>query len=237
MLLAPKPGARKKSILAELVRVRVQQMLAGEWDDHYRAAAPSAPVWLARASEERIVSDVSSLVKKGQLGKAIQRLDPGVLAPLEPETLEALEALHPSGDGLPAPVRVAPLVLEEAAVEAECRQMPVASGLGCSQLQFEHLSAIFGAGDGVPAIQYASHFGAPPGDGAASSVAQVGVGVQGGAEVCVHMVQALLGAMPSWCALKLDYKNAFNSVHRQAIHRAVYTIAYVRGLPRVAGHY
>ncbi|KAK3286039.1 hypothetical protein CYMTET_6385 [Cymbomonas tetramitiformis] len=238
-----KCGARKKSILAELVRVRVQQMLAGEWDDHYRAAAPSAPVWLARASEERIVSDVSSLVKKGQLGKAIQRLDPGVLAPLEPETLEALEALHPSGDGLPAPVRVAPLVLEEAAVEAECRQMPVASGLGCSQLQFEHLSAIFGAGDGVPAIQYAceqdrvqqAHFGAPPGDGAASSAAQVEVEVQGGAEVCVHMVQALLGAMPSWCALKLDYKNAFNSVHRQAIHRAVYTIAYaiLRAYPEV----
>ncbi|KAK3267241.1 hypothetical protein CYMTET_24196 [Cymbomonas tetramitiformis] len=81
--------------------------------------------------------------------------DPGVLAPLEPETLEALEALHPSGDGLPAPVRAAPLVLEEAAVETECRQMPVASGPGCSQLRFEHLSAIFGAGDGVPAIQHA----------------------------------------------------------------------------------
>ncbi|KAK3241601.1 hypothetical protein CYMTET_48647 [Cymbomonas tetramitiformis] len=71
-------------------------------------------------------------------------------------------------------------------------------------------------------MRFAAHFGAPPGDGAASSAAQVGVGVQGGAEVCMHTVQALLGAMPSWCALHLDCKNAFNSVHRRAIHRAVY---------------
>ncbi|KAK3282615.1 hypothetical protein CYMTET_9661 [Cymbomonas tetramitiformis] len=136
-LLAPQPRARKKSIPVELVRVRVQQMLAGEWEGLYRAVVPSAPVWPARASDERIVSDVISLVKEGQLGKAMRRLDPGVLAPLKPETLEALEALHPGGDGLPAPVRVALLVLEEAAVEAECRQVPSASWLCSSSLQVE----------------------------------------------------------------------------------------------------
>ncbi|KAK3267193.1 hypothetical protein CYMTET_24238 [Cymbomonas tetramitiformis] len=190
---APQPRARKKSIPAELVRVRVQQMLAGEWEGLYRAAVPSALVWPARASEERI-----------------------------PETLEALEALHPGGDGLPAPVRAALLVLEEAAVEAECRQMPIASNkvpaeilpwlMGVQQV------AVLKLGRGVRPIacgevlrrltgkvvcrqmrmRFVAHFGAPPGDGAASSVAQVGVGVQGGAEVCVHTVQALLGEVPSW---------------------------------------
>ncbi|KAK3269467.1 hypothetical protein CYMTET_22094 [Cymbomonas tetramitiformis] len=77
MLMVPPPGARKKSIPAELV---------------------------ARASEEQVMSDVISLVKEGQLGKAVRRLDPGVLAPLTPETLEALQALHPVGDGLLASV-------------------------------------------------------------------------------------------------------------------------------------
>ncbi|KAK3241326.1 hypothetical protein CYMTET_48893 [Cymbomonas tetramitiformis] len=225
-------------------------------------------------------AEAMSLVKEGQLAKAIGRLDPGVLAPLQPETLEALAELHTAGDGLPAQVQAAPLVLEEAAVEAECRRLPVASGPGCSQLRFEHLGAIFGAGDGVHAIKhaceqlvsnrvpsgilpwlmgarlvallkpgggvrpiacgetlrrltgkvvcrqmrmrFASQFGAPPEGGASSSAAQVGVGVPGGAEVCVHTVQALLGSMPTWCALQLDCKNAFNTVHRRAIFQAVY---------------
>ncbi|KAK3257305.1 hypothetical protein CYMTET_33602 [Cymbomonas tetramitiformis] len=130
-------------------------MVAGEWEALFSAAVPSAPVWPARASEERVMSDVISLVKEGQLGKAIRRLDPGVLAPLTPETIEALQVLHPVGDGLPASVQAAPLVLEETAVEAECRRMPVASGPGCSQLRFEHLDAVFGAGDGVSAIHHA----------------------------------------------------------------------------------
>ncbi|KAK3271241.1 hypothetical protein CYMTET_20400 [Cymbomonas tetramitiformis] len=210
MLLVPPPGARKKSIPAELVRGRVARLVAGEWEALYSAAIPSAPVWPARASEERVMSDVISLVKEVQLGKAVRRFDSGVLAPLTPETLEALQALHPVGEGLPASVQAALLVLEEAAVEAECRQMPVALGPGCSQLRFEHLDAVFGAGDGVPAIQhaceqivssripagvqpwimgarqmktrFAAHFGAPPEASAVSSAAQVGVGVRGGAE-------------------------------------------------------
>eukprot|EP00854_Cymbomonas_tetramitiformis_P034093 gene34093-biopygen11784 len=40
-------------------------------------------------------------------------------------------------------------------VEAECWWMPVASGPGCPQLRFEHLDAVYGAGDGVAAIQHA----------------------------------------------------------------------------------
>ncbi|KAK3234116.1 hypothetical protein CYMTET_55605 [Cymbomonas tetramitiformis] len=102
------------------------------------------------------MSHVMSLVKEGKLGKAIRRLDPGVLTPLTPWTLEALQALHPVGDGLPASVQAAPLILETA-IEAECRWVPVASGPGCSQLRIEHLNDFFGAGmaDGMLAIQYA----------------------------------------------------------------------------------
>ncbi|KAK3250748.1 hypothetical protein CYMTET_39887 [Cymbomonas tetramitiformis] len=71
-------------------------------------------------------------------------------------------------------------------------------------------------------MRFAEHFGGPPEEGAASSAAQVGVWVQGGAEVCVHTVQALLGAVPSWCALQLDCKNAFNTIHRRSLYRAVF---------------
>ncbi|KAK3235365.1 hypothetical protein CYMTET_54431 [Cymbomonas tetramitiformis] len=155
---------------------RVARMLASEWEALYWAAATSVPVWPARTSEERVLRNVISLVKKGQLGKTIRPLDPGVFAPLAPETLEALQALHPAVDGLPASVQAASLVLQETAVEAECWQMPL----------------------GV-------------------------IEVQGGADVCLRIVQALFGTVPLWCALQLDCKTAFNTVHRRAIHRAVYT--------------
>ncbi|KAK3237270.1 hypothetical protein CYMTET_52637 [Cymbomonas tetramitiformis] len=163
-----------------------------------------------------------------------------------------VRVLHPVGDGLPASVQAAPLVLEETAVEAECRRMPVASGPGCSQLRFEHLDAVFGAGDGVPAIQHACEqivsnripaevqpwiMGArlvallKPGGGVRPiACGEVGVGVHGGAEVCVHSMQALLGAFPTWCALQLDCKNAFNTpVLRELLraHPEVYIIAYL----------
>ncbi|KAK3254270.1 hypothetical protein CYMTET_36512 [Cymbomonas tetramitiformis] len=127
----------------------------GDWEELYRVSVPSAPAWPARASEERTFADVVSLVKEGQLSKAIRRLDPGALAPLVQETLEALKDLHPAGDGLPGRVQAAPLELEDAAVEAECRRLPVASGPGCSQLRFEHIGVIFGGGDGLPAIKHA----------------------------------------------------------------------------------
>ncbi|KAK3236654.1 hypothetical protein CYMTET_53215, partial [Cymbomonas tetramitiformis] len=263
----------------EVVRERVRRFLAGDWEELYRVSVPSAPAWPGRASEERAFADVVSLVKEGQLSKAVRRLDPGALAPLVEETLEALRDLHPAGDGLPGRVQAAPLELEEAAVEAECRRLPVASGPGCSQLRFEHIGVIFGGGDGLPAIKHAceqfvgdrvpagvlpwimgarlvallkpgggvrpiacgeslrrlagkvvcrqmrtrwaTYFSPPPREGPASSAAQLGVGVPGGAEVCVHTVQALLGADPSWCDLALDCKNAFNTVKRSVIHKEV----------------
>eukprot|EP00854_Cymbomonas_tetramitiformis_P034201 gene34201-biopygen19992 len=95
------PGARKKSIPVELVRERVVRMLAEEWDALYGAAVPSALMWPAGTSEERIVSNVIGLVKEGQLGKAVRRLHFGFFAPLSPETLEAMQAMHSAGDGLP----------------------------------------------------------------------------------------------------------------------------------------
>ncbi|KAK3251882.1 hypothetical protein CYMTET_38804 [Cymbomonas tetramitiformis] len=325
LLLGSIPEARKKSLPAEVVRERVRRFLASDWEELYRVSVPSAPAWPGRASEERAFADVVSLVKEGQLSKAVRRLDPGALAPLVEETLEALRDLHPAGDGLPGRVqaapleleeaaveaeckscleleeagasrlsrppllvgaeeaasrgRAAPLELEEAAVEAECRRLPVVSGPGCSQLRFEHIGVIFGGGDGLPAIKHAceqfvgdrvpagvlpwimgarlvallkpgggvrpiacgeslrrlaskvvcrqmrtrwaTYFSAPPREGAASSAAQLGVGVPGGAEVCVHTVQALLGADPTWSDLALDCKNAFNTVKRGVIYKEV----------------
>ncbi|KAK3237735.1 hypothetical protein CYMTET_52212 [Cymbomonas tetramitiformis] len=51
---------------------------------------------------------------------------------------------------------------------------------------------------------------------------KVGIGVPGGTETCVHAVQALLGAIPLWCALQLNCKNASNMIHRRAISEAVF---------------
>ncbi|KAK3268450.1 hypothetical protein CYMTET_23049 [Cymbomonas tetramitiformis] len=253
LLLGSIPGARKKTLPAEVVRERVRCMLAGDWEELFRVSVPSPPAWLARASEERTFADM--------------------------ETLEALRDLHPAGDGLPGRVQAAPLELDDAVVEAECRRLPVASGPGCSQLRFEHIGVIFGRGDGLPAIKHAcqqlvedrvpagvlpwlmgarlvallkpgggvrpiacgeslrrlagkvvcrqmrtrwaTYFSPPPLEGANSSAAQLGVGVPGGAEVCVHTVQALLGACPSWCDLALDCKNAFNTVKRGVIYKEV----------------
>eukprot|EP00854_Cymbomonas_tetramitiformis_P034506 gene34506-biopygen32208 len=272
LLLGSVPEARKKSLPGELVRERVRRFLAGDWEGLYRVSVPSAPAWPTRASEERAFADVVNLVKEGQLSKAVWHLDLGALAPLVEETLEALRDLHPAGDGLPGRVQAAPLELEEAAVEAECRRLPVASRPGCCHLRFEHIGVIFGGGDGLPAImhaceqfagdrvpagvlpwimgvrlvalmkpgggvrpiacgeslrrlagkvvctqmrtRWATYFSPPPREGAASSAAQLGVGVPGGAEVCVHTVQALLGVDPSCCDLALDCKNAFNTIKR-----------------------
>ncbi|KAK3258684.1 hypothetical protein CYMTET_32281 [Cymbomonas tetramitiformis] len=83
---------------------------------------------------------------------------------LDGETLEALRDLHPAGDGLPGRVQAAPLELENAAVEAECRRFPVASGPG--QMR----------------TRWATYFSPPPLEGASSSAAQLGVGVPSGAE-------------------------------------------------------
>ncbi|KAK3274578.1 hypothetical protein CYMTET_17246 [Cymbomonas tetramitiformis] len=240
LLLAPQPGARRKSIPAELIRERVRRMLAGDWEALFRAAAPSAPVWPARTSEERVANDVFSLVKEGQLAKAIGRLDPGVLAPLQPETLEALAELHLAGEGLPAQVQAAPLVLEEAAVEAECRRLPVASGPGCSPLSFGSSISVLSLelGTGFMPSSMCVNSWCPTGCRRGSCRGSWGRGlwrsssqaVEFGGDDCVRgdpkktrgQVQALLGAVPTWCALQLDCKNAFNTVHRRAIFQAVY---------------
>ncbi|KAK3252223.1 hypothetical protein CYMTET_38466 [Cymbomonas tetramitiformis] len=153
-------GARKKTLPAEVVRERVRRMLAGDWEELFRVLVPSAPAWPARASEERTFAGVVSLVKEGQLSKAIRRLDPVAVR----------------------------------AHRGHLRQMRT---------------------------RWATYFSPPPLEGANSSAAQLGVGVPGGAEVCVHTVQALLGACPSWCDLALDCKNAFNTVKRGVIYKEV----------------
>ncbi|KAK3236311.1 hypothetical protein CYMTET_53539 [Cymbomonas tetramitiformis] len=125
---------RAKNAYAEAMRW-VLHSLSGDNEDFWRLqGVPSRLLPAPRPEAQRKsihLDEWSSSGKESegcwQLAKAIGRLDPGVLDPLQPETLEALAELHPAGDGLPAQVQAAPLVLEEAAVEAECRRLPVAS--------------------------------------------------------------------------------------------------------------
>eukprot|EP00854_Cymbomonas_tetramitiformis_P008275 gene8275-biopygen8365 len=133
---------------------------------------------LARATEERVMSDVISLVKEGQLGKAIRRLDPGVLAPLTPETLEALQALHPVGMGCWRAYWRPRWSLR--------RQRLRRSVGGCRRLRGLARRVVGKVVCRQMKTRFAAHFGAPPEAGAASSAAQVGVGVHGGAEMFIH---------------------------------------------------
>ena len=51
---------------------------------------------------------------------------------------------------------------------------------------------------------------------------QVGVGVSGGCEAAVHAARRFLSGMPEgWVMVKLDFSNAFNSLHRRAILEAI----------------
>ncbi|KAK3277894.1 hypothetical protein CYMTET_14131 [Cymbomonas tetramitiformis] len=129
------------------------------------------------------------------LAKAIRRRGPGVRALFEPETLEALQTLHPSGEGLPAtaPVRAAPLTPEECAVEVECRRMPVASRPACSQPGFEHLDLIFGAADGAPAIQHA------------------------GEQIVSNREDDGQGGLPAWCAGSLRGQGTLRRLRRPGL--------------------
>ena len=50
---------------------------------------------------------------------------------------------------------------------------------------------------------------------------QVGVGVRGGAQVLGHAIRAGVKAHPEDVTLQLDFKNAFNMIHRGAMLQAV----------------
>ena len=62
-------------------------------------------------------------------------------------------------------------------------------------------------------------FGPSPGDGARRP-RQFAVGLSSGADMLVHTVRLLLEAQPQLCVVKLDSRNAFNSVCRWAMLRA-----------------
>ena len=53
---------------------------------------------------------------------------------------------------------------------------------------------------------------------------QVGVGVRGGAEAAIHSVRSVVNNFHNtWCLLKIDFKNAFNSVRRDTLLEAAKT--------------
>ena len=47
---------------------------------------------------------------------------------------------------------------------------------------------------------------------------QVGVGTPGGTELVIHSVRAALDQNKDWCAITIDCRNAYGSIHRSAIH-------------------
>jgi hypothetical protein len=47
--------------------------------------------------------------------------------------------------------------------------------------------------------------------------------IQGGAEIIVHTVRAVLESDPSWCCVKTDSVNAFNSLDRAQVS-AIYLV-------------
>ena len=51
---------------------------------------------------------------------------------------------------------------------------------------------------------------------------QLGVGVPGGCEAAVHATRRFVESMPAGhCVVKLDFANAFNSLHRDAMFKAM----------------
>ena len=57
--------------------------------------------------------------------------------------------------------------------------------------------------------------------GEVAAVTQVGVAVPGGADRVVHQTRALLELNPDWVVVKVDAKNAFNTLSRRAMLAAV----------------
>ncbi|KAK3281653.1 hypothetical protein CYMTET_10568 [Cymbomonas tetramitiformis] len=165
------------------------------------------------------------------------------------ETLQKLERLHPAGTGRGREVgedrrrelQGQALELDERMFADVMRHLPQALGPGSSQWRWEHLWAIHISGGRDALLEMCNHLVAGRAqrrqhaksfrarfcgrrrddehDGLRA--VQVGVAVKGGADLCVHTVQAAFDQHPEWVYGKADAKNAFNAVHREAMFEAV----------------
>ena len=60
-----------------------------------------------------------------------------------------------------------------------------------------------------------------PGAGQALAPLQLGVGVRGGSQIIGHAISSGIAADPNCVTLQLDYRNAFNSICRSSMLKAV----------------
>ncbi|KAK3239377.1 hypothetical protein CYMTET_50695 [Cymbomonas tetramitiformis] len=181
------------------------------------------------AGEERVLRDAVRRVKAGQLGKAAKRLELAKLAPATEETLRRLEQLHPAGTGRRREVEGdRRRELQEQALELDGRvfddvmRNPSCCGLcpggraGLREwLAGARLVAVLKDDLGVNVRPIAC------GEVLRKLVAKIGVAVKGGADLGVHTVQAALDQHPEWVCVKVDAKNAFTAVHREAVFEAI----------------
>eukprot|EP00854_Cymbomonas_tetramitiformis_P016090 gene16090-biopygen16593 len=247
LILQPVQKGEKKGV-ARVIKERCARFLRGDWEELH-AEAPGDRRATAEADEERVLRDAVRLVKDGQLGKAAKRLELAKLAPATEETLQKLERLHPAGTGRRQEVeenrrrelQAQALELDEGVFDGVMRHLPQASGPGSSQWRWEHLWAIHVSGGRDALLEVCNHLAA----GRAPAVVREWLAgarlvallkddfgnnddehdglraVKGGADLCVHTVQAALDRHPEWVCVKADAKNAFNAVHCEAMFAAV----------------
>ncbi|KAK3279602.1 hypothetical protein CYMTET_12520, partial [Cymbomonas tetramitiformis] len=220
----PVPQGLKKGV-AQVIREVRQVHAGGVGGPFCRGAGGSS----CDAGEERVLRDAVRRVKAGQLGKAAKRLELAKLAPATEETLRRLEQLHPAGTGRRREVEGdRRRELQEQALELDGRvfddvmRNPSCCGLcpggraGLREwLAGARLVAVLKDDLGVNVRPIAC------GEVLRKLVAKIGVAVKGGADLGVHTVQAALDQHPEWVCVKVDAKNAFTAVHREAVFEAI----------------
>ncbi|KAK3253169.1 hypothetical protein CYMTET_37561 [Cymbomonas tetramitiformis] len=153
----------------------------------------------AEADEERVLRDAVQLVKAGQLGKAAKRLELATLKTGTEETLQKLERLHPAGTG------------RRREVEEDRRQELQAQALELDEGVFNAMVREWLAGARLVAL-LKDDSGNNDDERDGLRAIQVRVAVKGGADLCVHTVQAALDQHPEWLCVKVDAKNAFDGM-------------------------
>ncbi|CAE7174441.1 unnamed protein product, partial [Symbiodinium pilosum] len=170
-------------------------------------------------------SHCKRLAAEGDLARACTALTaPPALAP-SPDTLVSLQAKHPqapdlSALGSPRPGAVPDFEIE--AVAQAVQGFKRGSAPGPSGLRADHLrEALLSA----HADEVATDLTGPRVAGLLlASASEVGVGVPSGCDVAVHATRAWLhhnSGHADKILVKLDFRNAFNSVDRTALLRAV----------------
>ena len=151
-----------------------------------------------------IGSLVASKIEDGNLRAAVRILiSDESLAPFTMDTATKLQAKHPQANpnrgSIAFPIDFAPLRISEADVKTAMSSFPAGSAGGPDGLRPNHMSQLLKLKDFFEPIQ-------------------LGAGAKGGCEAAVHATRQFTMSIPNNHVLvKLDFKNAFNSVHRDTI--------------------